>query len=287
MLKDMKTSNKLLISLATLLVIIPIVVVAINIKLNYREKEIEDTYYGTQEINNEAFDKKSNGRVNVPIQTPFKAIQIRDAKRFNIQLYVKEDSRYGLKVPEKFKNDLKFDVDANGVLQFAIKNLTEGNEGKKIVLVIYCPKINKVSVANSFILEFSAHADSLTLDVDHSESLFLSGDITNNDSKGKVISVINPTKIGKLYLTLNNTTFKGYTNVFKELYVTAKKSEIEIGNADDNNDKPFPFDHLSIQTSDTSHVKLQNVKVKTFTGDFSDATTLQIPTPLLKQLFKK
>lgn len=281
----MKTSNKLLISLAILLIVIPILVVAINVKLNYKERGIEDSYFGTQEINNETFDQKSKGRITIPLQTPFEAIQFKDAKGFNVQLFIKEDSRYGLKVPEKFKNDLKFEVDANGVLQFAINNFTEDNNGEKIVIVIYCPKINRVSVANTFILEISAHADSLTLNVDHSESLFLSGDITNNDSKGKVISVINPTKIGKLFLNLNNTTFNGYTNAFKDLYVTANKSAIEIGNIDGN--KEFPFDNLNIKTTDTSSVKLQNVKVKTFTGDFSDATTLQIPTPLLKQLFKK
>ncbi|MDQ0636470.1 hypothetical protein QF042_000035 [Pedobacter sp. W3I1] len=281
----MKTSNKLLISLAALLLIIPIIVVAINVKLNYKERGIEDSYLGTQEINNETFDQKSKGRVTIPVQTPFKAIQFKDAKGFNVQLFIKEDNRYGLKVPEKFKNDLKFEVDANGVLQVTIKNFNDDNGIEKVVLVIYCPKINKVSVAKSGIFEFSAYADSLTLDVDHSESLFLSGNITYNDSRGKVINVINPTKIGKLYLNLNSTTFNGYTNAFKDLYVTANKSAIEIGNEDDN--KEFPFDNLNIKTTDTSSVKLQNVKVKTFTGDFSDATTLQIPTPLLKQLFKK
>ncbi|CAH0173880.1 hypothetical protein SRABI27_01669 [Pedobacter sp. Bi27] len=281
----MKTSNKLLISLAALLIVIPIVVVAINIKLNYRERGIEDTYFGTQEINNEAFDQKSKGRITIPLQTPFKAIQIKDAKRFSVQLYVKEDKRYGLKVPEKFKNDLKFEVDANGVLQITVKNQTNDNDAEKIVLVIYCPNINEASVTNSNIFEFSAHSDSIKLNVDHSEMLFLTGDITYNDTKGKVTSIINPTKIGKLYLNLNKTKFSGVINAFKDLYVTANNSEIEIGNIDDN--KEFPFDNLNIKTTDTSSVKLQNVKVKTFTGDFSDATTLQIPTPLLKQLFKK
>jgi len=283
----MKTSNKLLIGLAALLLIVPIVVVAINVKLNYKEKEVEDTYFGTQNINDAGFDQKSKGRITIPIPTPFKAIQIKDAKGLNVQLYVKEDSRYGLKVPEKFQKDLKFEVDANGVLQATINNFDDDNGMEKVVLVIYCPKINQVSVSKSGVFEFSAHADSLTLNVDHSESLFLTGDIIFNDAKGKVTSVINPTKIGKLYLNLNNTTFNGYTNAFKELYVTANKSEIEVGSTDDDNNKPFPFDHLSIKTTDTSHVKLQNVKVKSFTGDFSDATTLQIPTPLLKQLFKK
>lgn len=281
----MKTSNKLLISLAVLLIIIPIIVVGINIKLNYKERGIEDSYLGTQQINNETFEQKSKERVSFSLQSPFNAVQIKDAKGFSVQLFVKEDNKYGLKIQEKFKNDLKYEVDANGVLQLSIKNFSEDNGVEKIVIVIYCPKINRVSVANSFILEFSAHTDSLTLNVDHSESLFLSGNITNNDSKGKVISVINPTKIGKLFLNLNSTTFHGYTNAFKDLHVTANKSAIEIGNEDEN--KEFPFDNLNIKTTDTSSVKLQNVKVKTFTGDFSDATTLQIPTPLLKKLFKK
>jgi hypothetical protein len=282
----MKTSNKLLITLAALLIIIPIIVVAVNIKMNYKERGIEDSYLGTQQINNENFEQKSKERVSFSLQSPFNAVQIKDAKGFSVQLFVKEDNKYGLKIQEKFKNDLKYEVDANGVLQLSIKNFSEDNGIEKIVIVIYCPKISEVSVANSKILEFSAHSDAITLNLDNVEDLFLSGDITNNDAKGKIISVINPTNIGKLYLNLNKTKFSGYTNSFKDLYVIAKNSEVEIGNMDENNKKPFPFDNLSIKTIDTSRVQLQNVNVKSFVGDFSDATTLQIPTPLLKQLFK-
>jgi hypothetical protein len=282
----MKTSNKLLISLAVLLIVVPILVVGINIKVNYTVKGPEDTYLGTQNINNESFEQKSKERVRISLQSPFNAVQIKDAKGFSVQLFVKEDNQYGLKIQEKFKNDLKYEVDANGVLQLSIKNFSGDNGIEKIVIVIYCPKISEVSVANSNILEFSAHSDAVTLNLDNVEDLFLSGDITNNDAKGKTISVINPTKIGKLYLNLNKTKFSGYTNSFKDLYVIANNSELEIGNMDENNKTPFPFDNLSIKTTDTSSVKLQNVNVKTFVADFSDATTLQIPTPLLKQLFK-
>jgi len=282
----MKTSNKLLISLAVLLIVIPILVVGINIKVNYKEKGPEDTYLGTQNINNESFEQKSKERVSISLQSPFNAVQIKDAKGFSVQLFVKEDNKYGLKIQEKFKNDLKYEVDAKGVLQLSIKNFSEDNGIEKIVIVIYCPKISEVSVANSNILEFGAHSDAVTLNLDNVEDLFLSGDITNNDAKGKTISVINPTKISKLYLNLNKTKFSGYTNSFKDLYVIANNSELEIGNMDENNKTPFPFDNLSIKTTDTSSVKLQNVNVKTFVADFSDATTLQIPTPLLKQLFK-
>ncbi|GGH11267.1 hypothetical protein [Pedobacter zeae] len=283
----MKTSNKLLISLAVLLIAIPIIVVAINAKVNYKERGIEDSYLGTQQINNESFEQKSKERVSFSLQSPFNAVQIKDAKGFSVQLFVKKDNKYGLKIQERFKNDLKYEVDANGVLQLSIKNFNEDNGIEKIVIVVYCPNISEVSVKNSDILEFSAHSDAVTLNLDNVKDLFLTGDITSNDSKGKITSIINPTKIGKLYLNLNKTKFSGYTNSFRDLYVNANKSEVEIGNMDENNTKPFPFDNLSIKTTDTSRVQLQNVNVKSFAGDFSDATTLQIPTPLLKQLFKK
>ncbi|SDH51448.1 hypothetical protein SAMN05421827_12756 [Pedobacter terrae] len=282
----MKTSNKLLIAIAVLLIVIPIIVVGINVKLNYKERGIEDTYFGTQQINNETLEQKSKERLSIPLNTPFKAIQFKDAKHFSVQLFVKEDSKYGLKIPEKFKNDLKYEVDAKGTLQLSIQNFPEDNGIEKIVIVIYCPAINEVSVANSNILEFSAHSDAITLNVDNTEELFLTGNITHTDPTGKTTE-INPTKIGKLYLNLNKTKFNGYTNGFKDLYIIANKSEIEIGNMEENSQKSFPFDHLNIKTTDTSRVKLQNVNLKTFSADFSDATTLEIPTPLLKQLFKK
>lgn len=282
----MKTSNKLLISLAALLIVIPIIVVGINVRLNYKESGIEDTYYGTQQINDETLEQKSKERLSIPLNTPFKAIQFKDAKHFSVQLFVKEDSKYGLKIPEKFKNDLKYEVDAKGTLQLSIQNFPEDNGIEKIVIVIYCPVINEVSVANSNILEFSAHSDAITLNVDNIEDLFLTGDITHTDTIGKTTEV-NPTKIGKLYLNLNKAKFSGFTNGFKDLYIMANKSEIEIGNMEENSQKSFPFDNLNIKTTDTSRVKLQNVKLKTFSADFSDATTLEIPTPLLKQLFKK
>jgi len=282
----MKTSNKLLIALAVLLIVVPIIVVGINVRLNYKERGIEDTYYGTQQINNETLEQKSKERLSIPLNTPFKAIQFKDAKHFSVQLFVKKDSKYGLKIPEKFKNDLKYEVDAKGTLQLSIQNFSEDNGIEKIVIVIYCPVINEVSVANSNILEFSAHSDAITLNVDNTEDLFLTGDITHTDTTGKTTEV-NPTKIGKLYLNLNKAKFSGFTNGFKDLYIMANKSEIEIGNMEENSQKSFPFDNLNIKTTDTSRVKLQNVKLKTFSADFSDATTLEIPTPLLKQLFKK
>lgn len=99
----MKTSNKLLISLAILLIAIPIIVVAINAKVNYKERGIEDSYLGTQEINNETFEQKSKERINVSLQSPFNAVQIKNAKGFSVQLFVKEDNKYGLKIQEKFK----------------------------------------------------------------------------------------------------------------------------------------------------------------------------------------
>ncbi|MFF5383073.1 hypothetical protein [Pedobacter suwonensis] len=280
----MKTSNKLLISLAILLIAIPIIAVAINAKINFKDRGIEDSYLGTQVINNETFEQKSKGRITIPLQSPFHAIQIKDAKGFSIQLFVKKENNYGLKIPENAKNGLKFEVDANGVLQIIV-NAESGTMTEKIPVVVYCPKISQVSASNLGIFEFSVHADSITLNVDHAEDLFLSGAITNTDATGKTTEVT-PTQIGKLYLTLNKAKFSGFTNGFKELNLTANKSEIEIGNMDENNQKPFSFDLLNIKTTDTSSVKLQNVSLKSFSANFSDATTLQIPTPLLKQLFK-
>ncbi|WP_231425733.1 hypothetical protein [Pedobacter sp. Leaf250] len=279
----MKTSNKLLIALALLLIIGPILVIAINVKLNYVKSEGENTYLGTTIINDEAFDHPSVGRIAIPISTPFKGIQVDDAKRFSIQVYVKKDNRYGIKVQTFYKDMITSKVDQDGYLHISIKD-PSGNIGvNKLIVVVYCPIVENIKIKNAYIAEIAAVADTLNVDVENSESLFFTGAFTVNDNISKVAKVLNPTDINNLNLSLKNVEFNGYSSLIKELNIKALKSTVNIGS--DDKSRIASYQNFSIVAKDSSLVKMQNVNATKISGNFSDDTQLQIPASILKRIF--
>lgn len=279
----MKTSNKLLIALAATLIIIPILVIAVNVKLNYRKSDSRDSYFGSIMINNEAFEHKSLGRLAVPIAQPFTSIKFDDAMGSSVQIYVKKDKRYGVKIQESFKDLLTTTVNKNGELLISL-NKDIKNKVNKIIIVVYCPTIKNIEIKNAFVTELAAVADTLNVSIENSESIFFTGPFSSKDDTSSVTKTTNHTEINTLKLSLKNTEFDGYYSVVKNLNITASKSRVNIG-SDDKAEISF-YNNLSIVARDTSTVKMENVKANTLRGDFSDDTQLQIPTSILKQLLK-
>ncbi|TCD12818.1 hypothetical protein EZ449_01870 [Pedobacter frigidisoli] len=280
----MKTSNKLLIALAATLIIIPILVIAVNVKLNYRKSDSRDSYFGSIMINNEAFEHKSLGRLAVPIAQPFTSIKFDDAMGSSVQIYVKKDKRYGVKIQESFKDQLTTTVNKNGELIISLNKEINFTGGDKIIIVVYCPTIKSIEVKNAFITELAAVADTLNVNIENSESLFFTGPFSSKDDASSITKTTNHTEINMLKLSLKNTEFNSYYPVVKNLNITASKSRVNVGS--DDKAKISVYNNLSIIARDTSTVKIENIKANTLRGDFSDDTQLQIPTSILRQLLK-
>ncbi|PWS27734.1 hypothetical protein DHW03_09145 [Pedobacter yonginense] len=279
----MKTSNKLLIVLATLLIIVPILTIAINFKMNYAYVVRED-YISRQQINNEPFNKKSAQRVAIPIQMPFNFINVADAKGIEMEIHLNNSEVFGIKVPNFAKDYFKFEVDGNGFLNITINGNPDLSNA--IPISIYAPKFKGVNVSNSRMLVVSAIADSLEANLSHVESFSLSGAITTNDQNGKVIQSFNGTNVGKLTVNLVNSIFSSEGRSYENLIINTK-GRSEIGLTGDENAKDrYRVNNLTINTIDTASVTIGNIKINKLSGKISDQTTILAPVLNLKQLFK-
>lgn len=280
----MKTSNKLLTALAALLIIIPIIVVAINVKINYRPATGEN-FVEEQEINTEPFDKESSGRTSIPIKTPFNSVNIPDAKRNVLQIHFIKSAISGIKVPTEMKNEISFSVNNMGILQINIgdKLNTSGYHKDGIAILVYGPNINDLSLNNSTSLVLTAKTDTLNVNMKRSGSISFGSPITFSVNE-KVTRVINQTDIKQLNVNLDSASFYSSNSSYKNLTISSKNSSVDI-RGDENSKNSIG--NLTINTFEKSDIKIEeNVMVNKISGNLSDETTIAMPVKYLKQMLK-
>jgi len=279
----MKTSNKLLITLAALLLIIPILVVAVNVKMNYRPST-GDNFVEEQEINAEPFDKVSQDRIAIPIKTSFSSVNVPDAKRIYLELHFIKSAKSGVKVPTDMKNDITFNINNSGALQinFSDKLDRSGNHRNGVVILVYSPNIDKLNLNNASSVVLTAKTDSLGINVKKSGMLIFGSPITFS-SNGKVTKVINQTDIKKVDISLDSSVFNSGNINYQKLNITGKNSSINIEGQPQENKN---IENLTINTFENSDVKIENIVVDKISGSLSDETTIKIPVKYLKQIFK-
>lgn len=279
----MKTSNKLLITLAVLLIIIPILVVAVNVKMNYRPSKGND-FVEEQEINAEPFEKVSQDRIAIPFKTSFSSVNVPDAKRIYLELHLIKSAKSGVKVPTDMKNDIAFNINNAGTLQinFSDKLDRSGNHRNGVVILVYSPNIDKLNLNNASNVVLTAKTDSLGVNVTRTEMLIFGSPITFS-SNGKVNRVINQTDIKKVDISLDSSVFNSGNINYQKLNIMGKNSSINIeGEPQDNKN----IKNLTINTFEKSEVKIDKVKVDKISGSLSDETTIAMPVKYLKQMLK-
>lgn len=279
----MKTSNKLLITLAVLLIIIPILVVAVNVKMNYRPSKGND-FVEEQEINAEPFEKVSQDRIAIPIKTSFSSVNVPDAKRIYLELHLIKSAKSGVKVPTGMKNDIAFNINNAGALQinFSDKLDRSGNHRNGVVILVYSPNIDKLNLNNASNVVLTAKTDSLGISVTRSGMLTF-GSPTTFSSNGKVNRVINQTDIKKVDISLDSSVFNSGSINYQKLNITAKNSSINIEGEPQENKN---IENLTINTFEKSEVKIDKVKIDKISGSLSNETTIAMPVKYLKQMLK-
>lgn len=282
----MKTSNKLLIVLAISLIVIPIIVFAINVKMNY--KTVEASVAATKNI--EHFATPSEGYLRTEISKPFNTINIEDATDFYLNVRLVKDIRSGVKIPEEYKNQVKYHVDENGILQISL-NKPKNNEHAYAYIVIYSSTVNQLSCSRGKGLGIRSNADVLSIDVSDMHSLTFEAESKLNDitvSARKIGEIIlSKTIVGNIKLSLENSDFKTDLTSYKSLIINAKgESNIEINGGSETKDK-HSINDLSIITAGNSTLNVNNIKINKLTGSLSDSTVVSMPTSYLKQIFKQ
>lgn len=284
-LKTMKTSNKLLITLAVSLIVIPIVVIAITVKMNYIQAE--KLTQNNKSL--EAFAATPNFVLR-KMNKSFDKINILASKKAILKVILVENPNTGLKISDNEENNTGAFVDKNGVLQISNKNLKD-NQTVFLSLVIFAPKINQLSITDALQLEFSAKAKQLNLNLKNLQSMLfhpntkidqlnINGDDLKNFFQGD-------NYVDKLYLNLKNSQFKASGASYKVLdIVLTGNSDISI-EGDEVNKEKCKIDSLCIKTTGKSNLKVENIKVKKSSGSLSDSTSVNMPASVLKTMFNR
>ncbi|WP_293783619.1 DUF2807 domain-containing protein [uncultured Pedobacter sp.] len=281
----MKTSNKLLIALAALLIIIPIFVVAVNVKLNYQDQNSSQKDY-VDGYN--SFDKKSPEAKSLETST-FSAINIANANDAYLNIKIIKDEKSGIKISTDIADNFGFAVDKNGTLQITMKNGDQKLPYSPTIF-IYGNNISKISIAKAGALYVDINADSLIIEAKDMSHLSFESTARlkvltiNADHVQDIIPGSN--SINKIESNINESEFRTGEVNYNWLAINAKgESKIEI-TGDEKLPEKYRIDNLKINTSDHTALSIENIIINNISGNLADETKVQMPVKYLKQMLK-
>lgn len=282
--KQMKTSNKLLIAFAAVLIIVPILGMVYVSKALY----VDEEKWSEIKKQTDSFDAISENMEAIPLNK-FSSINIPDGKETSFSIYLIQDQKSGVKIDKGDKDDVQLSVDAQGQLQIGLTGLKDTRS--YINIYIYTSNINAISVVNGGTVDLVSKTDSLVINLKKtkylsfgSTSAFQKLSITADE--GSHINIDNGiTK--SLNLKLNNTSFVSNWASYQDLnIVAAGKTNIAIQGDVEQGKKVFQIQNLTLHTTDSATVNFEAIKIQKATGSLSDQTTIQMPIINLKQILK-
>lgn len=282
----MKTSNKLLIALAALLIIVPILVIATYVKVNYIT--INEAIKNNEGLTH--FNTKTPAFVSHKIDQAFNLININGSEKAILNLTLVENPAYGYKISEDNDQHYQAIVDANGRLNISRK-ANQDDDKYVLNLVIFAPKFNQLAVADVLQLELNTKLKQLDLDLKNINSVSF-------DQKTKISQLnvngnqvndfsLSHNEVNELKLNLMDVEFRSTSSSYKSLALTLSgKSDITIS-GDDIDGNKYQIDRLLITDKGSSTISLDKIKVIEAMGNFSDATKINTPARYMKQFYGK
>jgi hypothetical protein len=281
----MKTSNKLLIALALLLIIVPILVIAISVKFNYlpEDKIIK---------NSESLDKFDAATPYFKLRKldkTFEKVNVIASKSTILKITLVENPKSGMKISENESENLVAVVDANGVLQISSKALGD-KKMDFLSLVIFAPVIKQLSVTKALQLEINAKTKQLDLNANNLQSMLFHPNTKIgrlNVSGNHVLNFSQSNNyVDDLNLNLDNSEFRASGTSYKVLTIAIKGNSHIAIEGDKSNRNKYKIDSLSITTQGKSSVVLTDMLVNKARGNFSDSTAINASAKNLKLLMK-
>ena len=278
----MKTSNKLLIAFAAALIIIPILSMVYVSKAYYTDRK---SLNATTESNIKQLDKTTEGYFKKNLQT-FNKIIIPDGANLNVQLLIINSDKYGVKIPQDFKDVIAFSVTQNKELNIKFNDKLDrsANRGYGIIIIIYNPEINKIDVSKIGNFTINAQLDSLHLKSTNTENINFGSVVTYHNNIG---ATNNNSFTKNLNLELEQSSFQSQNNSFNTLTISATKDSGILLQGDKNQKDKFNINTLKLNTIGNVEFKIENMKVDHSIANVSDSTNLLAPTYMLKQMFKR
>ncbi|WP_199136254.1 hypothetical protein [Pedobacter sp. ASV12] len=280
----MKTSNKLLIAFAASLILLPILGMVYSSRVLYTDVQ-------NRKVEDRKDDSFSQASANMESKaTPaFQSVNIANGKGMYFNIRLIKDDKYGVKVPDNYKDMIKLEVDAQGRLQLTFDD--KGRDNKYITLLIYAPDTKSISLVEADGVDLNAKADSLAVSLKKVNRLVFDGETAINKLSVATedVSEVNIEKeIAKsLYLNLKNTAFTSEWASYQDLDITTAGNSTITVKGDDREAKGDRIQNLTLNTSETAHISLENMTIGNCKGSLSDQTLVSMPAVNLKQLFNK
>jgi len=280
----MKTSNKLLIALAVSLIIIPIIVIAVNVKINYKN---EKAFYKNLKGNTDL--KSELDGYTVKELPKFSSVNLNDGNDSYINFVVVKSDKPGIKIPSDLTEMYDIKVDKNNTLEIILKNADKKLK-YSLTAYIYSNDANVFNIAKAAGFTLDINTDSVTVNAKNVDRLNFQ-ELTainylnvNTDKVG--VLIFSNEKINNINIDLNNSNFSSLKSLFKSVNINSVgKSNIEIYG--DKGDKTkYQINSLTIKTTGTTELNIDDVKVGQSTGSLSDSTRISGSAAVLKSMLK-
>jgi hypothetical protein len=284
----MKTSNKILIAFASALILVPILGMVYVSRALYKVGSSKDIV----EHKIENFNTATAGMTSIQLKSPFQSVSLEDAKGASFGIRFVKDEKFGVKIPDAYKNVITASVDANGQLQLVVKDKqTVDNRNGYISILIYAPNLTDINIANANSAYVTAMIDSLSIRVKKVGSMGIGSETHIGHLSLTATDVqsfrLREDDVKSLTLNLTNANFNSEKNSYDLLSITtAGNCELEI-NGNNESVNQYSIKNLVLTTMGKADVKLENIKAISCSGSFSDETTVNMPAVNLNQMFKK
>lgn len=281
----MKTSNKLLIALAALLIIVPILVIAINVNMNYIDKKV----FWAQIKGNHSLSSNLDGYENKNLPE-FNTINFSNGNNAYVNVEIIKSEKPGVKIPIGLLEQYDLSVDKNQTLQIKLTH-PEKKLKYSVTIYIYANDIKRLNIekASGFNLNVSTNTININAkDVNHlaftDETKIIN--LNLNVEKVEDLNFGEINTIQNIDVKLNESNFNTSKSFFKSLnIVSTGHSNIDIF-GDEQNKNKYKIDFLSVKTTGKASLNLADIKIAKSTGDLSDSTKVSMPAFMLKTMFK-
>ncbi|GGH23647.1 hypothetical protein FAZ19_17145 [Sphingobacterium alkalisoli] len=281
----MKLSNKLLIGLATILLVVPICVCYIVVKANRADAHTyRDLLY--KEATSLQVPDKYMRTVSVE---PFKKVKLLGSGNTSINLQHINSDRFAIKADKDKESDFVYHIDDQGNLEIDFQNRKQYSQ---LSISIFSPNVEELTVSNIHIQDFtiqapefhvslekqSAFSFGLNTKIDH---LYMNVSQSNLDMRW--VDVVNEPMHGvrDLTLDLNSSSVRIHKRAFGKLYASIKDSEIAFNLQKDTTGH---IEEMNIFTKGKSAVYMNGTEIKSLLGSLSDQTMTDLPVYHLRKL---
>jgi hypothetical protein len=280
----MKTSNKILLSFAAALILIPILCIAF----------VSRVYFEPGDYTSRMGASDTYGAIpkqNVPItgSGSSESINIEGDTRIHLVIAITPGKALEVKTTDNLKGLISVEFNSSGQLQIKVANRSNRleNYGR---IAITAPGLKEITVNGSRGINLQTEMDSLKLSLTNTELAqfdaatnvkYLS--VTTNNVKDITFREGNPLST---VLNLNNTNVKAELTSFDNLAINARgTSTIELNGGEDGN-PVRSIKNLKINTMGKTDFKVHNMEIAQCSGRFSDSTSVQMPAINLNQMYK-